>query len=501
MLVGLIWVSLGQGCASDDDLSQVPLIDFEDPNQNSYQSLKKGYRPEPMRAEFKLYLDSDAKEGIRIIPDGKFDEWQNPNWLKTPKVLSGLKLYQGESDLSAKIAFSSYDRGLNFVAIIKDDHHIPAKGVSALATSDAVELKLWPMNRADETLHPAVGVHFWLGSFKTLVDSKRYRQRFRVEKTSSYGAELEDGWLIEARFPLSVLTPLRLPQVSHLKYEITIHDADREDRAEATLRFSGMIGLSPKMEIHEAIQRRDSLRVCMADTKDKAAKPLWGFHHGWRCTLPYHYPAHYKKDDRSESNDFVFDYSRALEPPYFRFLKERLVMLNYPKYHEGLVALLDKNDKILSLLNTGVIGAKDPGNYRVKESDAEAIRLPDGDWAAIITHSKASHPPIQKKAGRLVEFKTRCIAGQRVILSIVALRHAFHLTPNKRRADSKQTPFLEEVFSAAIDDCETLITKEWKISKDAKRVTIHDSLNPNRQADVFHYKDGLYRLVEDDAHE
>ena len=89
--------------------------------------------------------------------------------------------------------------------------------------------------------------------------------------------------MVEVRLPLSVLTPLPVPKIESLHYRVTVHDSDDDGQARPSLRFEGTARLDPPLMVPEAVQKRASIRVCMATQPGT----LWTYVHGWRCGVPY----------------------------------------------------------------------------------------------------------------------------------------------------------------------------------------------------------------------
>ena len=436
------------------------------------KALRRGLRlPEEVarRPRFK----SIPAEGLRAQPDGELKEWAGfTRWL-TAQQVKGTTGWTGKADLSAELGLASYPGGLSVALKVTDDVHRPALYASALGKSDHVELELVPMGRGNpgELASRLVGVHLRLGSKRQLVDLIKGDRR-RLKQLAVSGVAQRGGYRIEARLPLTTLTPLPAARIARLRYRVTIHDSDAADqRAVGTLRFQGELKLDPPMRIHEAVQKRASIRICQATQPDA----LWGYWHGWRCAVPHL---------SGQGQEAALSYARVPDPPTVVWIRERVLFVNLPGKNRGLAALLDHKDTILSVMRLGVVGAEDPGNPLTRRSGAEVLKLPDGSWAVAVVHA------LPAEAGLGGE----CSSGHQVLLSVLALRHALTSTPHKPAPEPPVPPFLEEILRVVLEDCNQRVANDWKVSKDRRTIRIHSSLYPTRPASQYVFDRDRYVL-------
>jgi hypothetical protein len=426
---------------------------------------------------------------VRALPDGDLREWEaaGARWIEIRPV-PGASAHGGADDLSGRMALASYGAGLSLALQIRDESHRPARVAAALARSDHVEVELWPGGKpppsSTKLRDRAVGVRLRLGTLRGLVEVLRPLEAWRPAATSSFGAERSGGYHLEARLPLSTMTPLPSPRVERLDYRVTVHDADDEQAsAVPTLRAEGSLRLDPALEVPEAVQLRPSVRACIAGEPDA----LWGYENGWRCSVPYVDPGVMVDDDALPQSELRLGHSVLPEPPTLVWIRERVIFVNLTGVNRAVAALFDKKDTLLSLLPLGVVGALDPGSTWARTSDAEPIRLPDGAWAVAVTHA---YPAVSLVPGG------RCAAGHRVFLSIIALRNCLVSTPQAPAPDPPAPPYLEEVFKVSLEDCAATSASDWELSKDHITITVRNSIEPTRSPRVYRYRMGRYHLVE-----
>jgi hypothetical protein len=366
---------------------------------------------------------------------------------------------------------------------VKDERHRPAVAASAFGQADHVEVELWP------GAGPGVpGIKLRLGTQRQLVEYVRPAEEWRAKEVSAAGVPAGSGYRVEARLPLSTLTPLSSPRVERLRYRITVFDADEDadSKAQPTLRLEGTASLSPALEVPEAVQKRPSVRLCIASQ----AGAVWAYRHGWRCAVPYHDDA-VARDDTQPRPQARLGFTRIPSPARIVWIRERLMFLNFIGARRGLAALLDGKETILSVMPLGVVGASDPGNPRAHDSGAEHFKLPDGSYAVAVVHSL---PAVAGPLGG------RCAAGHRIYVSIIALRGCLKSTPHKPAPDPPFTPFIEEVFRVQLEDCDGSVANDWSLSRDRTTIKVHSSLYPARPPVVWSYRSGRYRR-EADSHE
>ncbi|MCK5799881.1 MAG: hypothetical protein KAI47_21975 [Deltaproteobacteria bacterium] len=505
-LVALSLALILGGCHDEDPSgnTSLPTIEWTTgaPSTSGNEGLHHGHRVPNALARVPRFSRRQRPPGLRCAPDGDLNEWRKSSaahWIEATPIPQA-KGYNDASDQSAQIALVSYGGGLSIALKVRDDIHLPAKGPSAFGSSDGVEVALWPLganepstSASDKSANDLIGVRLFLGSLNRLVRYDRPKEAWRETATQSFGQAVPGGWHIEARLPLSTLTPLRTPEVTHLRYRVTVYDSDTAGEATPTLRAAGTITLTPPLAVPEAVRRRGSIRICMADRPGDA---LWSYRNGWRCALPYT-PRRQPQDDTAPPPRRRLTYARLPSPPLLRYLRERLLLVNYPGLQRSVAGILDMDKRLVSLLRLGVVGGQDPGNALTRSSDAESLRLPDGTWAVAVTHAypaRASAPATRDGGARAAPpFSARCAQGHRVLLSILALRGAPHCTPQEHVPKPDPPPQLEEVLRVVLDDCATTQTYDWSISRDRKTVKVRDSLAPHRPAQIFTYgADGVY---------
>jgi len=465
-------------------------INFRPAVDEESAGLRRGAAPPPALARRPRFKPpTEEKRGLQVLPDGNLREWEvaGASWI-TLRPVTGAKGFTGAEDLSAKLAVASYGSGLSLAVDVRDDRRRHAKVSATLRRSDHVEVEVWPGGRPRATLRlrdRAVGVRVLLGGLRELVELVRPSEAWRQAAIRSFGADDPEGYHLEVRLPLPALTPLPAPRVDRLDYRVTVYDTDEEDEAtEPTLRAEGSVSLDPPLEVPEAVQRRGSVRACIASEPDA----LWGYEGGWRCSVPYLEKDTVVDDDARPGSDLRFGHSLLPEPPTLVWIRERVIFVNLLGVDRGIAALLDKKGTLLSLLPLGVVGALDPGSTWAKDSDAEPIQLPDGAWAVAVTHA---YP-----AATSVVPGGRCAVGHRVLLSVLALRGCLVSTPHVPAPDPPFPPYLEEVFRASLEDCEDTSAHDWTLSKDRSTITVHDSLYPGRAPRIYRYRDGRYRRAE-----
>ena len=420
---------------------------------------------------------------MRCLPDGDLAEWRGRAWTRVPRSDEPVRP-GNRADLNARFAVESYGGGICVALDVDDDVHEPATSEGALDDSDALDLALWPRSSgapAAKRGQPLIGVHLRVGTLRQLVRLRVSRPDGRAELISANGVERPGGYRLELRLPLAVLTPLDGPTVDRLRLQIDVRDRDATGPARNKAHWQGTLELDPPLRVPEAVQERVSVRACMA------AEPtaLWGYHNGWRCSVPYRVAA-WSGDDSRPRPAWRLSHARMPEPPRLAYLRERVVLLNFPGIKRGLAALFDRKETILSLLDLGVVGARRPGSASTRESDARGLRLPDGTWAVAVTHAYAARDVPPERGGR-------CNPGYLVLGSIIAVRGAPHVTPQEHVPEPKTPPRLEEVFRTVLDDCDEARRFDWDIAEDGRRVTVRDSLSPLRPAAVFAYDRGWFR--------
>jgi hypothetical protein len=448
--------------------------------------LQLGFAPPADRARRPRFrADQQDERGLQVLPDGKLREWEaaGTTWIEIPPPAKRPASWTGADDLQAQLALASYRNGLSLAIRVKDDVHLGARSASALRRSDHVEVSLWPGRRPSSTTRPAdraLGLRFRLGTVKQLVEILRPADEpWREAALASFGAAVPGGYQIEARLPLPLLTPLPSGSVDTVHYRVAVFDTDaRETAAEAKLVVEGSARLDPPLLVPEAVQKRASLRACMAAEPDA----LWGYENGWRCSIPYA-PETLPEDDGAPPSTVRLGHSLLTAPPTLTWIRERVIFVNLAGVQRGVAALYDKKSTLLSLMRLGVFGAFDPGNAQAKDSDVEPIKLPDETWAVAVTHA---YPARARQAGG------RCAAGHVIYLSIIALRGCLVSTPFAPAPEPEKPPYLEEIFRATLEDCEESVANDWTLSKDRKTIRVHSSLYPSRGKTTYTFKDGRY---------
>ena len=95
-----------------------------------------------------------------------------------------------------------------------------------------------------------VGVRLRLGTRRRLVEFSRLVEAWRNKATGVEAIDIPGGYRVEARLPLSILTPLLAPKVGKIRYRVTVFDAHSGDaRSQAVLRFEGVATLNAPMSV------------------------------------------------------------------------------------------------------------------------------------------------------------------------------------------------------------------------------------------------------------
>jgi hypothetical protein len=81
----------------------------------------------------------------------------------------------------------------------------------------------------------------------------------------------------------------------------------------------------------------------------------------------------------------------------------------------------------------------------------------------------------------------------------VALRGCLVSTPFAPAPAPPSPPFLEEIFRATLEDCESSLANDWSLSKDRKTIKVHSSLHPSRRGVTCVWRDGRYQAQLHDA--
>ena len=301
-----------------------------------------------------------AARGLHALPDGSLEEWQGRavHWNRTARPVGRPAGYRGRADLHApRFGLASYGSGVSLALEVFDDSHRPAVATGVLGSSDHVEVELFPGDAGP-------GVKLQLGTLRKLVRFVRPAQAWRERDVSAAGVASETGYRVEARVPLSTLTPLSGPRIAKIRYRVTLHDADADDldgRTRPTLRFEGSAVLSPPLEVPEAVQRRTSVRICAGSQADA----LWSFRNGWRCAVPYRDGA-VPADDTAAPAGPRPGRTRIPSAPRIVWIRERLMFINFIGARRGLAALVDRGETILSVMPLGVVGSADPGKAALR---------------------------------------------------------------------------------------------------------------------------------------
>jgi hypothetical protein len=451
------------------------------------EALARGVAVPAEKARRPRFRQNHEESGLKVLPDGDLREWETAagvQWIEMTPPRKAASSWSGPSDLQAKLALASYGGGVSMAVAVQDDVHQKARFAAAIPRADHVEVELWPGRRPEAGSRAlrdrALGLHFRMGSVRQLVEVLRPKETWREAALSAAGAVVPGGYQVEARLPLSVLTPLPGAKIDRIFYRVTVYDADdAESLAEPTLAAEGESHLDPPLEVPEAVQRRASVRVCMAAEPEA----LWGHENGWRCSIPFERQG-LGEDDAESSAAIRLGHSLLVAPPTLVWIRERLVFVNLAGVERGIVGLLDKRDTLLSVMRLGVIGAFDPGNTQAKDSDAEPMKLPDGTWAVAVTHSYPDRAMVEGG---------RCSAGHRIYLSILALRGCLVSTPFEPAPEPDKPPYLEEVFRLLLEDCGGTLANDWTLSKDRQTIAVHSSLHPSRTPQRYVYGEGRYR--------
>ena len=438
----------------------------------------------------------------RCQPDGLVDEWSGVPRIalvrESPKHLSEAGSPTGY------VSMTAYSSGICVMVEVRDKHHLAATSLSTLAKSDHVVVELEPLYPSAKPIKVKLGVRMHVGTQRQLVQFTVPDEPWRAKAVRTEGRLEHDRYVLEMRLPLSTLVPLRVARTQHWRYRITVHDAPADGRPESRLRGQGVFHAKPAPSIPASVVHRSSVRICRA----RFSSALWNYEGGWRCAVPYW----------TGASGWRLANARLPSPPRFQYLRERVAIVNVPGLGVGIAALFDRHDKILSLLDFGVVGSKNPGNAHARDSDAEVFQLPDETWAFAMTHATAVHGGrstgecLQRdrsradqigrggpcgSAGRIpaeVDVRQHCLAGHRVMRSVVALSGAPTVTPHKAVPDPKPPPRLVEVFRTIIDDCDESRAFAIERSRDKRTIVVRDRVFPLRKPVRFRYEGGWYRV-------
>ena len=444
--------------------------------------LMRGFRP-PKQWATRPRPAAQDKAGLGVQPDGELGEWgaDRVKWMVSTSGIKGAKGWSGPADLSGRLALASYSGGLSLALKVKDDVRRTATYAGALDSSDHVDLQLTPVAEGKLTRlgKRAVGLHLRLGTLRQLIQERGEPGIKRSVSPACTAVATAEGYQLEIKIPLTALAPLPGPELDKVDYRITLFDADAEgEEAKPTVRFAGRAMLDPAPRVHEAVRKRGSVRACMAGVEGA----LWGYHNGWRCAVPYVLPAT-QEEDGVRRNPLGLGLHRVPEGPRIVWIRERLFFVNLPGVERGIAALMDERKVISSIMRLGVVSAEDPGNAMSKRSGAEPFKLPDGTWAAAVTHAYPREP------GPL---GGRCGGTHRVYLSVLALHRAFTSTPHKPAPVPDPPPELEEILRVLLEDCHATVANDWSLGKEGQTVEVKSSLHPHRPATVYGFKNGKY---------
>ncbi len=482
-----LFLFIAVSCTGEKDDTVVaarpkPATAAAQPEGPASAELMRGFRPDKKWAH-RPRPRAQENEGLRALPDGELKEWERDSvsWLKANQAIPGASGWSGPSDLSARLAFASYSSGISMALVVVDDHGRAAKYAGALDSSDHVELELIPRGERalSKIARKVVGLSLRLGTVRQLIEIKKVPGIERKVKPTCTAVPTGNGYRLEAKIPLTALTPLPGPELKKLDYRVTLFDADAAgEKAAPTLRFSGQFRPNPAPRVPEAVRKRGSVRACMATEKDA----LWGYWNGWRCAMPFERPLT-QEEDGADLHSFGLAFHRVPHPPRLVWIREQLLFINLPGINRGVAALINEGKVITSLMRLGVVSAEDPGNPLSRDSGVEHFKLPDGTWAVAVTHAYPRDPgPLGGQCG----------GTHRVYLSVLALQRAFTSTPHKPAPVADPPPELEEIFRVVLEDCRTRVADDWSLSKDRRSIQIKSSLHPDRPPREYVFERGKY---------
>ena len=428
---------------------------------------------------------SGSGSGAPCVPDGVLGEWAGleARWSPLSGPTAPVDARGAGKSSVDRIGFAGSRRGLCVaLELPRPDGHA---GAGAAFAGGTILLELWPeaAGGARQATSPdgPVGVALRLGP-GTQVAFVRPRHRWRVAETQGVVRLEADAVRAEVRLSLAALSPLPAAEVASLRYRVTVSDAS--PGSEPSVRGEGRVALARPLGIPQWVRAMPALRACMAGL----AEALIGYAKGWRCAVPTAVPAGEGGDAAAWRGERL-SYARPLDAPQLVWLPERLVVVKFLRAGRGLLALLDKQDRVLSVLPLGAPGAAVEEHPKSARSGAEAFRLPDGAWAVSLRHAYR----VDELAGG------QCAGRFRTELSIVALRQAPDATPQNPRRKDAPVPFLEEVFRTTLSDCRSPTSREFGMSSDRRELWVKSSLEPLAPGRRYVYRRGGYRPDADGA--
>ena len=296
-------------------------------------------------------------------------------------------------------------------------------------------------------------------------DSESSRPAARIA-LGDYGRQLE------IRLPTRSLAPLPSPLVEKLRYSVVAF-AGSDQRP--VWQAAGIWRLRPRLRVADAARRRAALRACFA------AEPtaLWGYEHGWRCSVP-HRQARLSSDDGEDAPAIVLSHAVAPDPPRLKWIRERVVLVDLPGPKRGIAALFGRADRLMSLLQLGSLGSHRP---KGDLATPRPLRLPDGSWALRVEYF-----------GGRASARMRASASPWVYSAIVRVHGAAH-APSLRGVRSNSQPELREVFRTVVRDAVGLSRRRVVLSRDKRRIKVYDQLNPLRPPWIYEFRGGRYRVA------
>lgn len=194
----------------------------------------KQYQPKPDAPKAVAHY---AKSGSITI-DGKFSDWQDAKWLQPDIKLmyTPPAKWDGNSDLSAKVAFAYDESAIYIAAQVRDDAHVAQKSGDMIWMNDSLQVSFDPLfNPHKERFYAMDDSEIGF----SLVNGKPYAHRWEPRLAGApgeiQGAKVAiirtgDETRYEARVPFTSLWPLTPSFPGKCGMSFAVNDTDKDTR-------------------------------------------------------------------------------------------------------------------------------------------------------------------------------------------------------------------------------------------------------------------------------